>query len=453
MKRAIRTTLLCMAALSPSAAVAFCDALGSAETVPEKYRALAPIHASAETGWIFAQTQMQERFELDPKALSLLDDIARIFRDQGTMLAIMMPPSRPVIAGQATVDATSGGAVSYDAARAGASFSRMVDMVNRTGIIMPDLQAIVLNDDRLREAYYFKRDTHWTPVGAAASAIILSRAVAQRDPDAFPEAGSVRPEMGAGAETIEEPGSLTRVVAEICAVTPEAEVAPIPSYPAAPGASLFGDAPDRPRIALLGTSFSNGRQQDAYRVSDALAGAFQADVENYSVSGGGMIAPVEVFQKAGGVAASGADLVVWEVPVTDTFGDHDAFRQVLGTLLLPGATPAGPDVPLDDSGRQALEPVTAGDLLVVRTPRGTPDGLTFELTFASGETEAISLSRKGHFPAEWRLNQAAASLADLQSKEITGIAVLFDPAVVGEGASVQVMSAPGAASLDGAEGG
>ena len=52
-----------------------------------------------------------------------------------------------------------------------------------------------------------------------------------------------------------------------------------------------------------------------------------------------------------------------------------------------------------------------------------------------------------------RLTEAAASLADLGSKEVTGIAVLFDPAVVGEGASVQVMSAPGAASLDGSEGG
>ena len=453
MNRAFSVVWFCAAALSPTAVFSYCEELLLPDAIPEKYRALAPLYASPDTGWIFAQNQLRERFELDPKGLALLEAIAKAFTEQGTPLAIMMPPSRPVIAGQSVVDASIGGAVAYDAARAGASFSRMVDMVNRTGIIMPDLQAIVLNDERLRDTYYFRRDTHWTPVGAAASAIIVSRAVAQRHPDLFPDAGSVRPQMGADAQTLEERGSLSRVVTEICAVVPEAEQMPVPFYPASPGASLFGDEPERPRIALLGTSFSNGRQQDAYRVSDALAGAFQADVENYSVSGGGMIAPVEVFIEAGGLSANYVDLVIWEVPVTDTFGKHDAFRQVLGTLLLPKAIPIGSERPLDASGKTEWSTTEAADILIVNTPNGSPEGVAIELALTTGEIVSIALSRKGHLPPEWRLDRAATSLSDLLSSGIERISVSHDPAVAGDGASVQLMSAKATRTAMDAQGG
>ncbi|WP_412550274.1 alginate O-acetyltransferase AlgX-related protein [Shimia sp. MIT910701] len=45
-------------------------------------------------------------------------------------------------------------------------------------------------------------------------------------------------------------------------------------------------------LALLGSSFSNRYKRDHYRVADALARAFDADVENFSVSGGGPIGAI-----------------------------------------------------------------------------------------------------------------------------------------------------------------
>jgi hypothetical protein len=439
MKRALFSLCLSVAAASPFAANAYCTEFRSIEALPAKYHRIAPLYGSDQTGWIFASNQFEDRFELDATALSLLGDIAGIFARHETPLAIMMPPSRPVIAGEPALEATSGGEIDFDIGRASASFSRMVDMVNRTGVIMPDLQAIVLNDARLRDAFYFKRDTHWTPVGAAASAIILSRAVAQRHPALFPDAGSVRPTFGDVAEILEEPGSLSKVAEEVCGSAPDPEFVKVPFYPSS-GGSLFGDAPARQRIALLGTSFSNAHQRDAYRVGEATAGAFQADVENYSVSGGGMIAPVEVFVLAGGLGGTDADLVIWEVPFNDAFGSHDGFRQVKGALLLPEATPVGAKQALDASGRVALPQAPIGDLLVVTTPHGTPDGITVELTFADGTETSTTLRRRGHFPADWRLEQAATSLSDLMSKDIVQILVVYDPDETGPSATVQFLS-------------
>ena len=439
MKRALFTLCLCAAAATPFEAGAYCTEFRSIDELPKKYHRIAPLYASDQTGWIFASNQFEDSFALDSTGLALLGDIVQIFARHETPLAIMMPPSRPVIAGEAALEATSGGDLDFDIARASTSFSRMVDMVNRTGAIMPDLQAIVLNDARLRDAYYFKRDTHWTPVGAAASAIILSRAVAQRHPDLFPDAGSVRPSFGGDPEVLKEAGSLSDVAREVCGASPDPEFAKVPFYPSS-GASLFGDEPARQRIALLGTSFSNGRQRDVYRVAEATAGAFQADVENYSVSGGGMVAPVEVYMQAGGPDGTDTDLVIWEVPFNDAFGSHDGFRQVKGALLLPDATPVSAKQALDASGRVALPYQPTGDLLVVNTPHGTPDGVTVEVSFTDGREMSIVLRRRGHFPLDWRLEQAATSLSDLAPKDIVGVEVIYDADETGPGATVQLLS-------------
>jgi hypothetical protein len=103
--------------------------------------------------------------------------------------------------------------------------------------------------------------------------------------------------------------------------------------------------------------------------------------------------------------------------------------------------PVGPDVPLDASGSVDIAPAAGGDLVVLNTPDGSPDGVQIEISFADGETTIVSFSRKGHFPADWRLERAATSLSDLQSKGIERLAVIFNPELVGHGASVQLMSA------------
>jgi hypothetical protein len=430
----------CQLTAAPVMAESYCTEFLSPDSMPQRYQRLAPIYSSTETGWIFADNQFTVNYDIKPEAMSLLQDITQIFADNGLPFAVLMPPPRPLIAGTSVLTETAGAGLDFNPELAAASYSRMVQMVNRTGIIMPDLLSIVRDDPRLQSAYYFQRDTHWTPIGAAASAIIMSRAVAQRDANLFPDAGSVRPALDDGAETLEEIGSLSKVAKDVCGNNPAPELVRVPYFPSSADA-LFGDETAKPNIALLGTSYSNRRRRDFYRVADAIAGAFQANVDNYSVSGGGMISTVEVFAQHVGFKESAHDLVIWEIPYNEGFGSVSALRQILGALQLETAEPIGEKQDLDTSGHVSLPYLEAGNLLVLKTPNGVPESVSIELTFANGRTSTIRFKRKGHFPPEWQLSQAAISLANQPKGQIVGIAVVYDPETTGAGATVELASA------------
>ncbi|MGI1662648.1 alginate O-acetyltransferase AlgX-related protein [Palleronia sp. KMU-117] len=439
MTRTLALAAACLLAGLPSIAQPYCEDFLSEETLPAKYRSLFPIVSDAGTGWIFTGDQLDAEYDLKPEALALVGQIVTAFADQGVPLAILMPPPRPSIAGQAAFDATAGGRVGLDVEAADASFSRMVQQVAQTGAIMPDLRAAMTRDEGLRGAYYFRRDTHWTPTGVVASALVMAEAVAQRHPDLFPNAGTVLPSFPADVEMLDEPGSLSDVAEDVCGLRPEPEVAAVPVFPAS-GLGLLDGAASMPRIALVGTSFSDRRRRDYYRVADAMAGAFQADVDNFSVSGGGSASAMEVFALSGAFLRAEHDLVIWELPYTENLSSISTLRQVLGALDLARSQPGGAAMSLDRTGRMVL-PLGGGDpdLVVVKTPGGTPDYVTIDVRFEDGSATSLTLRRKGDFPPDLSSAEASLSVSD-QGKDIAEIEARYDIASTGTQATIELRS-------------
>ncbi|KMW56565.1 Alginate biosynthesis protein AlgJ [Candidatus Rhodobacter oscarellae] len=138
-------------------------------------------------------------------------------------------------------------------------------------IILPDKARIhAMHLPRARSAGFAQRydralaqiDAAGLPVVDLRSALTLAQSVQQALPDAFPGARTLAHRPRAARALIEEPGSLTAIVAKTCGLEGKPEQAAVFELPASAGMDLLDDAPDRPRVALLGTSFSDRYQRD-----------------------------------------------------------------------------------------------------------------------------------------------------------------------------------------------
>ncbi|MEM7268081.1 MAG: hypothetical protein AAF401_02380 [Pseudomonadota bacterium] len=297
-------------------AAPYCEDLNQKETLPAKYQKRGPFYSDADAGWIIGDDQLRAQFKLSSETARLWSDIRSEFDALGVELAVLAAPPRPILT-PAEVR-TSMGAPVYDAETATESFGAYIAGLNEAGIRAPNLLETAIAAER---PYYFQRDTHWTPSGAALSAKALADAIGMT-------VDAPAPSFGA---SYDEKGSLSMVVNETCGARPAAETVAAPDFAQAGDANaLLGNAAG-PALALVGTSFSDRYQRDAYRVADAIAHYSGAAVENFSVSGGGVLSAMEAFIRSGRIREF--EVVVWEAPYTEPLTNISALRQILGALI------------------------------------------------------------------------------------------------------------------------
>ncbi len=432
---------LCTAALiaaTSAPAAPLCDAFASAETMPSKYRKLAPVLSDGPADWIITADQMKTDYAPDAEAAALLAHIAAAFEARGTRLAIVMAPPRPVVAGQDKLDALAGGDAGYDVAAVTASFGQMIDTVRSAGIIAPDLAKVATGDAALRASYYYPHDTHWTPQGAAFSAVALAQEVLAAGLPAFAGSTLTLPDP-AGPEAHAEKGSLAQMARAVCGAEIAKVTHQIPVF-AKGDLGLLDDTGARPRILLAGSSFSNRYQNDAYRVAEAISGALGADVVNHSVSGGGAIGALE------GVIASGLldaeapfDLVVWELPYTQGLRSVGMLRQLLGALEFSRDRAVHAAAQADGSGKVkvALKGADAR-LLAFEAPSAQLTRMKVDLRFVDGSKTTLSLARSAHVPAGLRSDWWAVSLAGIAPGTLSSATFRYDADAVQAGSAIRV---------------
>jgi hypothetical protein len=288
------------------------------DTLPKKYKKKGPFYSDSDQGWIISGDQLITDFSFGEEPRFLMTKIAEAFDARGIKLVLAVPPPRPLFM-SAVIEG-------YDKNKATDSFLTYLKNITDTGVIAPDLltpmQASLGNDA------YFQRDTHWTPKGAAFAALTLAHKIGEADE--FEKSFS-------GLDFIEvysEKGSLTTVVDKVCETTLKPEEVMASSFSKRGYASdLLSDTPSEvQKLALAGTSFSNRYNRDVYRFSDALSFALDAPVENYSISGGGIISALETLILSDTFQSDAYQTVIWEVPYTQSLSDIYSLRQILGAL-------------------------------------------------------------------------------------------------------------------------
>lgn len=399
----------------------YCAQLLDARALPKKVAKIAPVYSDMTSGWVFTQDQLKDRYDMKDSSRRLVQAIVTEFAKRDVPLAIVVAPPRPVVAGQAQLDAAMGG-TRYDVGAAQASFDALIQGLSDTGAIVPNLSNAALADPDMRDGFYFRRDTHWTTVGSAIGAIALGRAVNAQLPDLFPKDGQV----GAGdlvpSGTIEEKGSLASVVYKTCGTQPDPETAQ--SFDLARDGDLLAAGPGGPAIALVGSSFSNRHKRDHYRFGEALAWAFDADVTNYSVSGGGPIGAIEAYVLSGALDRRAHALVVWEIPYTESFNAPSFLRQLLGALQRPipshmfyeqvqGASPT--TIKLDVGADVAGIEIVPEDL--------EKQAFDMEVRFDNGSKSKVYLGRRAAVPVDMRSPRLFSSFAFFGKRKPTEIVI------------------------------
>ena len=409
---------------SQAPAQPYCPELLNASALEKKYQRLAPIFSSKDTGWIFTSDQLDENYGLKQEAKALLTKIVAEFTAAGVPMAIMIAPPRPVVAGQQVVDATLGEDGAFSVDDAATSFAKMLDDVRATGAVVPNLLEVATRNP---DAFYFQRDTHWTNTGAALSANALSAAL---------ELGTqVEMDMLATVEMKDERGSLSDIVDAVCGTRDAGEASPVFDYASLSGGDLLGDATATgKKVALLGTSFSDRYKRDQYQVADALTQALSADVENFSVSGGGLIGPIEAYVLSGALNRKDHDLVVWEFPYTESLNSTSALRQLLGALRMSRGSDSTVRPLTLNSKAQARIDLTLDeqrDLILFENLPNSVKAIAVDVRFSDDRKKTIKLRRKASVIARYKVKDWAVALGHLGAKPMSSITLRFEKSQAG----------------------
>lgn len=387
----------------------YCADLLNQEALPKKYARIAPIYSDRASGWIFTQDQLKDRYEMKSSSLKLVQAIVDEFTARDVPLAIVVAPPRPVIAGQDNLDAAMGQYL-YSVADARSSFDNMIEQLAGTGAIVPNLSDVALADTDIRNRFYFRRDTHWTAAGSAVSATALAHTVNTQAPDLFANDGDLAFRDLEVTGAIQEEGSLAAVVHKTCGAVLPPETSE--TFDLSRSGDLLAVSSDGPAIALLGSSFSNRYKRDHYRVADAMARAFDADIENFSVSGGGPIGAIEAYVMSGALDRKDHDLVVWELPYTESFNSQSFLRQLLGALsesLSPIKATELQTQPQETVVKLVEGVATSG--IEIEAEDIAKQNFNLEVRFDNGSTAKVYLGRRNSVPVDLRSPSLRSSLS------------------------------------------
>ncbi len=282
-----------------------------------------------EDGWLFrTESELMMEFGPDEFGLKELQRFAQALKSRGTELVLVYQPTRGLVH---PFKANTAGNNQYDFALAATNYANALRRMRNAGIYTPDLTPL-LNQPNDKADFYFRRDHHWTPVGARRTAALVAESV--REHPIYPELENTEfatRRIG----MMRKRGTLQSAFARLCGVQyAEQYVDEYITEPVEEGDllgeseedSLFGDA-ELPEVTLVGTSFSKGAYN--YNFEGYLKEYLEVDILNEAIVGGGydgtliQYLPSEEFQQ------SPPRLMIWEVPSYYDLSTTQFYRQVI----------------------------------------------------------------------------------------------------------------------------
>ncbi len=359
--------------------VYFCEAASDASSYRGEwfYR----LHAAPD-GWLLRDDDLETEFALSPQTLTYLQRLNEALASQGVTLVIAAQPPRGVAL-------TAESVPEYRPVDALESYRAARETLQTAGLVVTDLAAVAENTP----GYFFRRDHHWTPVGARSSAEAVAAAIAGTPtfastsfaPQTF-RTEAVRREA--------QRGSFGEAIGRICGRAPPAEtftryrtVAETPG-----GGGLFELL--TPPVALVGTSHS---ARNDLNFAGFLAHSSGLEVLNASLVGGGPEAAMAAYLRSATFREARPVFLVWEfATLFDVPQDPLFYRQLVpsvrGACRAEGSTAAvtralGETVPLFEEVR--------GDtgFLVLNVSDLSQTAFDVRLEYANGRRETVRLER------------------------------------------------------------
>lgn len=310
-------------------------------------------------GWLFrSRVDMTTRIDISDESLVELRRLASAMRARGSELVVVLQPPRALMDVDKLGDEQR---ARYDYAAARAAYAAALARIRSAGVTVPPLDSLV--DEHKGYEYFFRRDHHWTPAGAEATAKVVAATIRQ-----MPQFADV-PKMTYATRAnalIGKPGTLQKVASQICGGNYSMQyltgyiTEPAGDSAAAGADALLGPQATKvsnsasggllddnsssggllddgasgdgaPQIALIGTSNSDAK--GGYNFGGDLQQYIGADILNAALSGGSFdgsllhYLPSEAYQK------HPPKIVIWEMPWQNWPGadknPYKTFRQAM----------------------------------------------------------------------------------------------------------------------------
>ncbi|MEE3118327.1 alginate biosynthesis protein AlgX [Marinobacter sp.] len=277
-------------------------------------------------GWLFrSEAELPEQFGPSAQGLRHLERFARYLKDSaGSELVLVFQPTKGLVHPDKLAD---NAAVDFSWAYARSNYLDALAKFRQAGLVVPDLGPLLRESER-DDAYYFKRDHHWTPYGARRTARIVADRIRQ-----MPVFQSLPTQEFETRRTglIRKDGSLQDAARRICGQAWPSQY--VDEYRTNPGGGIEGDEQSAlfgdeglPSITLVGTSNSKGAQD--YNFAGALQEYLGVEILNMAVAGGSYDGSMFEYLMSDSFRESPPDIIIWEIPAYHTLDSGEFYRQV-----------------------------------------------------------------------------------------------------------------------------
>lgn len=330
-------------------------------------------------GWLFSAANLRP---FNPSLDPVQKDIQRFraaLAARGTELITVTVPPRAASMAQ-DLDPQVPAMRAYNVAAETRNYAAYVKALGALGLYSPNALALAQQSAGQFD-FFFARDHHWTPQGAATVAGALAAYIRSRP------AGKTlnRVPYRLNAQPLEVAGSYAKLAAQVCGGRWPAQK--VTTYTAQPVKSVGLLDEQTPQVVLVGTSQSN-----TGALAESLTYDLQTPVLNASIDAGGARSALETYLHTPDFRRTPPRFLIWELE--DTLLQYDFYPQLIPAVRGACAAPTQPLFFLGGAAKVRLPTrPSLGDFLAVTLPDLSVRSLRLSYTLA-GRVVATSVGER-----------------------------------------------------------
>lgn len=279
--------------------------------------------------WLFrSEVDLTSHFGIPRNMQPEFGRLVKAFADQGTHLVTIIQPTRGLMHRDKL---RSPDQMGFDFDRARGNLAAYLKQLRQAGALVPDVLQLV--DHPPEEEYFFRRDHHWTPAGARATAALVAQTVRQLPDYAALPHGAFANETGI---TLFKDGTLNQALYRLCGNHYGFQY--VQGYQTVQDlddeSALFGDLPS-PEVVLVGTSNSAARDTDnkQFNFDGFLKEYLQTDLINMALPGAGEYGALVEYLHSDLYREEGPpELILWELPANYRLESPEMYRQLVPAI-------------------------------------------------------------------------------------------------------------------------
>jgi alginate biosynthesis protein AlgX len=306
-----------------------CSALDEHESYTEGSMKLLSRIAPGKDHWLFrSEVDFSKNFGIPAHMTGEFKRLVESFRRHGITLVMAIQPTRGLMHRDKIREDWSYG---FDYVQSAARLRHFLEQMRHAGAVVPDVMRLVENPPP--EEFFFRRDHHWTPSGAQATARLVADEIRQHPAYAQLSKRKYRTEPSA---VVYKDGTLNVGLRYLCGNNFSMQF--VRGFRTVPltedGAALFEEVPD-PEVVLVGTSNSAVRESEnrVFNFDGYLKQYLETDILNYALPGAGDDGSLLEYLLSDNYSVKKPPkLIIWELPANYQLADPNTYRELIPAI-------------------------------------------------------------------------------------------------------------------------